>query len=52
MYHRKSNARQLFANKLYQNINEGINKRPKDTEGCEYNPKKGIWIAKETNRNG
>ena len=49
MIHDHSMARQLFNNKLYQNINEGNLARPKDDEGTEYHGDK--WIDVKTERN-
>ena len=48
MYHEHTMKRQLYNNALYYNINKGIKKRPKSTEGMEY--QKNKWIKVPTER--
>ncbi len=48
MQHEHTMARQLFNNKLYNNINNKVNKRPGNTEGMESHDDK--WIDVKTDR--
>lgn len=48
--HEHSMKRQVWSNKLYQNINQGIAKRPEATQGCEYRDQEGRWVDVPTDR--
>lgn len=50
--HEHSMKRQVYNNKLYQNIKTGRAERPRPTEGAEYHESQGGWLDVPTDRNG
>lgn len=51
LFHEHSMARQLYNNKLYWGINNGVTRRPGDLEGSEYRDTEGKWVDVPTDRN-